>query len=98
MELLHRNEEDQRCGFLMRITMRWHRLQKKKEKIMNAQWEDEVLKENEYQNEYLMTETLSEDKRSQDLKFDILCMLAGETYEDGQFSDIVTKKKEGNIV
>ena len=78
--------------------MKWHRLQKKKEQIINAQWEDEVLKENEYHDEYLINETLSEAKRSQYLKSNILCMLAAETYEDGQFSDIVTKKKEGNIV
>jgi len=48
MDLLQRNEEDQRCGFIMRRNMRWLRLHKKKEKVMNSQWEDEVLKENEY--------------------------------------------------
>ena len=48
---------------------------------MNSQWDDEVLKENEYQDEELMTETLSEAKRSQYLKSDILCMLVGETYK-----------------
>ena len=36
MDLLQRNEEDQRCGFLMRRNMKWHRIQKKKEKMMDA--------------------------------------------------------------
>ena len=77
MELLQRNKEDQRCGFVMRGKMKWHRLQKNKEKVMKAQWEDEVLKENEYRDKVLMAETLSEAKRSQDLESDILCMLVG---------------------
>ena len=36
MELLQRNEKDQRCGFLMRKNIRWHKLQKRKEKMTNA--------------------------------------------------------------
>ena len=36
MELLQKNEEDQRCGFLMRRKVKWHRLQKKEEEMMNA--------------------------------------------------------------
>ena len=59
--------------------------------MINVQWEDEVLKENEYQEEDLMAETSSEAKRSHDLKYAILCMSIGEIHEDGQFSDIVTE-------
>ena len=41
---------------------------------MKAQWEDEVLKEREYQGKDLKTENLSEDKRSHGLKTDLLCI------------------------
>ena len=45
MDLLHKKKEDKRCGLLVRIKLRWHKLQKKKkEQLMNAQWEDEILK------------------------------------------------------
>ena len=40
MELLQKEEEDQRCGFLMRRKLKWHKLQKRKEQLRNAQWED----------------------------------------------------------
>jgi hypothetical protein len=30
MELLQKEKEDQRCGFLMRRKLRWHKLQKRK--------------------------------------------------------------------
>jgi hypothetical protein len=30
MELLQKNEEDQRCGFFMRIKLKWHKLQRRK--------------------------------------------------------------------
>jgi len=46
----------------------------------------------EYEN--LKTETSSETKRSHDFKSDDLCIVAGETHEEGQFSDIVIKKEE----
>ena len=62
---------------------------------MNAQWEDEILKESQYLGENLKTKASIEAKRSHDLKYDILCMFVGETYEDWNFFDIVTKKKEG---
>ena len=62
--------------------------------MINVQWEDEVLKENEYQEEDLMAETSSEAKRSHDLKSDILCKFAGEIHEDGKILDIVIEKKK----
>ena len=34
--------------------MMWHRLQKKKEHRMNAQWKEVVLRENEYHDEVLL--------------------------------------------
>ena len=51
MELLQKNKEDQRCGFLVRRNMRWHKLQKRKEKLMNVQWKCELLEEREYLGE-----------------------------------------------
>lgn len=42
------------------------------------------------EDEDLKTETLSETKRSDDFKFDNLCMFAGE----GRLDDIVMKKEE----
>ena len=51
IELLQRNEEYQRCGFLMRRKIRWHKLRNRKEKLMKAQWEDEIFKASEYQEE-----------------------------------------------
>ena len=60
MELLQKKKEDQRCGFLIRRKLRWHKLQKKmKEQLMNAQWEDEILKESGYLGEDLKTKTSS---------------------------------------
>jgi len=44
MELLQKKGDDHRCGFLVKRKLKWHRPQKMKEPLMNAQWEDEVLK------------------------------------------------------
>ena len=33
---LLQEEEDHRCGWIMRKKLKWHKLQKKKEKMMNA--------------------------------------------------------------
>ena len=73
MELLQKGKEDQICGFLMRRNMWWHKLHKTmKEQLMNAQGEDEMLKESEYRGEELKTETSSEAKRSQCFKTNIV--------------------------
>ena len=48
----------------------------------------------ESEDEDLKTGTSSETKRSDDFKSDNLCMFAGETCKEGQFSDIVIKEKE----
>ena len=93
MELLQRNKEDQRCGFAMREKMKWHSLHKKKEKVIKAQWEDEILKASECLGEYLKTKVSSEAKISQCFKTDILCMFAGETGKEGQFVDVVIKEE-----
>ena len=73
MELLQRKEEDQRCGFHMRRKIKWHRLQRRKEQMMNAQLKEELLRISEYQEEDLKTETSSETMRSYGVKFDNLC-------------------------
>ena len=93
MELLQKNKEDQRCGFLVRRNMRWHKLHKRREKLMNVQWECEVLEEREYLGEDLKTKVSSEAKRPQYFKIDILCMLAGEKNEERQFSNIDTNQE-----
>ena len=36
MELLQKEEEDQRCVFLMKIKVKWHNLQRIEEKLTNA--------------------------------------------------------------
>ena len=36
MELLQKRKEDQRCGFLVKIKVKWHKLQRREEKLMNA--------------------------------------------------------------
>jgi hypothetical protein len=41
---LLQEEEDHRCGWIMRKKLKWHKLRKKKEQLINVQWEDEVLK------------------------------------------------------
>ena len=68
MELLHRNKEDQRCGFVMRGKKKCHRLQKQQEEVMKAQCQDEILKASECMGEYLKSEASREAKRSQYFK------------------------------
>jgi len=75
--------------------MKWHRLRKKrKEQLMNAQWEDEMLKAREYLEEDLKTGASRETKRSQCFLTDVVCMFAGEAGEERQFSNIVMKEEE----
>jgi len=92
MEWLQKEEEDQRYGFLMRRKMRWHKLQKKREQLVNSQCKEEILKTNECLGSDLKAEASSEAKRSQCFKSDILCMFAGIIKEEGQFADIVIQK------
>ena len=54
------------------------RLQKMKEQLINAKWRDEMLKENEYQEKDLETETSNETKESQCFEIKIFCMFASE--------------------
>ena len=61
---------------------------------MKAQCEDEILKASKYQNKELKTETSTKTKRSYGFKSDILCMFAGGTCEEGQFTDIIIKEEE----
>ena len=35
-ELLEKEEEDLRCGFLVKRKMKWHKLHRIREKLMNA--------------------------------------------------------------
>jgi len=82
MELLQKEEEDQRCAFLVRRKMKQHRLQKRKEQLVNAQCEEEILKARECVREVLEIEASSETKRSQCFETDILCVLAGTKNEE----------------
>ena len=36
MELLQKEEEDQRCGFHVKRKLKWHKLQRIREQLMNA--------------------------------------------------------------
>ena len=40
MELLEKEEEDLRCGFLVKRKMKCHKLHMRREKLMNAQYEE----------------------------------------------------------
>ena len=53
MELLQKTKEDQRCGFLVKIKLKWDKLQRRGEQLMNAQYEEEILKEREHLREFL---------------------------------------------
>ena len=75
MELLQKKEEDQRCGFLVKRKLKWLKLQRRREKLMNGQYEEEVLKARECLREVLKTEASSETKRSQCFETDICVFL-----------------------
>lgn len=60
------------CRFLMIIKIRWHRLQKRKEKMMNARLKEELLRINEYLEEDLKIEASSEVKHVKKYFFLIL--------------------------
>ena len=77
MELLQKEEEDQRCVFLMKIKVKWHKLQRREEKLMNAQCEEEILKARECLREVLKAKASREAKRSQCLETNILCVSTG---------------------
>ena len=38
MELLQKKVEDQRCGFLVKRKLKWDKLQRRREQLINAQW------------------------------------------------------------
>ena len=90
MELLQK-EEDTRCGFLVKIKLKCHIIQRRKEQLMNAQYEEEILKERECLRKVLKTKSSSETKRSQCFETNILCMSIGTKNEERQFANIVIK-------
>ena len=94
MELLQKKEEDQRCGFLVKRKLKWDKLQRRREQLMNAQYEEEILKSRECMREVLKAKASSEIKRSQCFETDILCMSTGTMNEEGQFADIIIQKEE----
>ena len=95
MELLQKEEEDQRCGFLVKIKLKWHKLQRIREQLMNAQCEEGILKERECLREVLKTEASSETKRSQCFETVILYMSTGTMNKKMQFSNVVIKNEGG---
>ena len=65
----------------------------------SAKWEDELLKENEYQREDLKTKTSSEAKGSQCFNTNDYCMFAsGLNKEEEQLVKIVKRVKEDGKV
>ena len=95
MELLQKKEEDQRCGFLMKIKLKQDKLQRRREQLMNAQYEEEILKARECLKEVLKTEASREAKRSQCFETDILCVFAGTMNEKRKFANVVIKNEGG---
>ena len=93
MELLHKEMEDQRFGFLMRRRLKWHKLQKKRQ-LINAKWEVEIFKAKEYLRRNLKAETSSGTKRSQCFETNTLCVLTGTMYEEGQLIGVATKNEK----
>ena len=93
MELLQKEMEDQRFGFLMRRRLKWHKLQKKRQ-LINDKWEAEIFKEKEYLRRNLKAKTSSEAKKPQCFKTNTLCMFAGTMYEEEQIVGVVTKDEK----
>ena len=91
MELLQRKEEYQRCGFLMKRNLKWHKLQRRGEEPINAQCKEEILKSMECLREFLKTEASSETKSSECFKYDMLCVFTGAMNEKRQFYNVVIK-------
>ena len=89
MELLQKEEEDQRCGFHVKRKLKWHKLQRRREQLINAQCEEDVLKTSGRLGEVLKTEASRESKRSQCLETNILCVSIGTNNEEGQYANIV---------
>jgi len=58
MELLQRKEKDQRYGYIMRKKVKWHRLQKKREKQVNSQLIEELRKLEQIMDVQLRSEKL----------------------------------------
>ena len=67
----------------------------KKEKMINAQLKEKLLKINDYLEKDLKTKISSETKRSHDFKSDKFCMFVGRTRGEGQTADIVIKEENG---
>ena len=74
MELLQKKEEDQRCGFLVKRKLKWDKLQRRGEQLMNAQCEEEMPKARECLREILKAEASREAKRFQCFETNILCV------------------------
>ena len=77
MELLQKKEEYHRCGFILKGKLKWHKLQRIRGQLINAQGEEEILKERECLREVLKTKASSETNRYQCFETDILCVLVG---------------------
>ena len=75
--------------------MKWHKLQRREEKLVNAWCEEEILKARECLREVLKDEASREAKRSQCFQTNILCVSTG-TKNEGQSANIVIED-EGRI-
>ena len=103
-------EESQRLGWLLKKKLvNWPKLQRRLqqrqvkslvEELREVELEMEVsiceVEQGEVlgEDEDLKTKTSSETKRSHDCKSNNLCMFAGETCKEGQFSNIFIKEEE----
>ena len=94
-KLKKRIEESQRVGWLMKKNIKWQRLQRKKEQMINAQEKKRLLKVIEYLEKDLETEASSGTKGSKSLASDIFCMFVGTIGEKEQTADVVTEEENG---
>ena len=67
----------------------------KREKMINAQLKEKILRMIKCLEKDLKTKKSSETKRPNDFTSDDFCMFAGRTCGEGQTADVVTKEENG---
>ena len=69
----------------------------KKEKLINSQLKERLLRMIDYLEKDLKTKTSSGTKRSNGLTSDKFCMFAGKSCRGEKTADVVTKEENGII-
>ena len=73
----------------MKRKVKWHKLQRREDELMNAQCEEEILKARECPREVLKDEASRVAKRYQCLETNILCVSTSAKNEEEQSANIV---------